>query len=376
MRSSDFDVAIVGGGPGGSATAMSLRAHAPALSVVLLEASNYDACRLGETLPPPTRSILEHLDVWDAFCALGAREVFGTTSVWGQSTPLDNDYIYMPANTGWHIDRTSFDRMLATAAENRGATLLTGTSLHDVQQVGADWQLTLSSAATISARFIVDATGGAAALARRSGARFVSLDRLVGVARFFDGTRNDSRLLVEAFEDGWWYTAGLPNGKRITGCITDADVARRLKLGEPEEWQQKLANAPTVAATIKDGMPSSPIIVRSTASRRLEPVATKNWLAVGDAASRFDPLSSQGISKALRSGIFAAYAIGDWLRQGDDSGLQRYSRFVTEEFKSYAAVRTKFYCQEQRWPASEFWRRRHKPVSPLNEKFERAEAYA
>src|SRR6266550_1104902 len=124
--SRSFDVAIVGGGPGGSATAISLLAHTPSLSVILIEATNYDTCRLGETLPPPTRAILDHLDLRDAFCALSSREVFGTTAVWGQPAPLDNDFIYMPANTGWHVDRTALDRMLATEAANRGAALLPG----------------------------------------------------------------------------------------------------------------------------------------------------------------------------------------------------------------------------------------------------------
>lgn len=353
-----FDVAIVGGGPGGSATAISLLAHAPSLSVILIEATNYDTCRLGETLPPPTRSILEHLDLWDAFCALRPREVFSTTAVWGGPAPLDNDFIFMPANTGWHVDRTSFDRMLATEAENRGATLLLGTSLRDVQQRGDDWQLTLSKGAALSARFIIDATGGKATLARRFGAQFVSLDNLVGVARFLEGGCDDPRLLVEAFEYGWWYTAGLPNGKRITGCITDADLAQQMKLGETEEWERRLANAPTVATLMRECKATSPIIIRSTASRRLEPVATEHWLAVGDAASRFDPLSSQGIFKAIRSGIFASYAIGDWLIQGDTSGLQRYCRYVAEEFRNYSEVRANYYSQEQRWPASQFWRRR------------------
>jgi flavin-dependent dehydrogenase len=357
--SRSFDVAIVGGGPGGSATAISLLAHAPSLSVILIEATNYDGCRIGETLPPPTRSLLEHLDLWDAFSALSPREVFGTTAVWGQPAPIDNDFIYMPANTGWHIDRTSFDRMLATEASNRGAALLLGASLRDVQQVGDDCQLTLSNGDTLSARFMVDATGGKATLARRFGAQFVILDRFVGAARFFEGGCEDSRLLVEAFEHGWWYTAGLPNGKRITGCITDADLAQRMKLGETEEWQRMLATAPTVAVLMRECKPTSPIIIRSTASRRLEPVATERWLAVGDAASRFDPLSSQGIVKALRSGIFASYAIGDWLLKGDSVGLKRYCRYVDEEFRNYSEVRTKYYCQEQRWPASKFWRRRH-----------------
>lgn len=33
--------------------------------------------------------------------------------------------------------------------------------------------------------------------------------------------------------------------------------------------------------------------------------------------------------------------------------------FVLDEFKRYAEVRTKYYREEQRWPESEFWLRRH-----------------
>src|ERR1051326_1080525 len=84
LKSSSFDVAIIGGGPGGSATAISLRAHAPSLSVVLIEASHYDGVRVGETLPPQARSILDHLEVWDEFCRLSPRNVFGTSAAWGR----------------------------------------------------------------------------------------------------------------------------------------------------------------------------------------------------------------------------------------------------------------------------------------------------
>ena len=100
-------------------------------------------------------------------------------------------------------------------------------------------------------------------------------------------------------------------------------------------------------------------MARSAASRRLDPVATETWLAVGDAASRFDPLSSQGIFKALRSGIFASYAIGDWLTRSDNTGLRRYHRYITKEFESYRFTRTQYYSHEQRWPTSPFWLRRH-----------------
>jgi flavin-dependent dehydrogenase len=359
MKPPSFDVAIIGGGPGGSATALSLRAHAPSLSVVLIEASHYESLRIGETLPPPVRPILEHLGVWDAFRNQRHREVYGTTAVWGAAIPLDNDFIYMPAGVGWHLDRAAFDAMLARQAESRGAVLILNTRLRGASRTGDEWRLTLSTGSLLSARFIIDATGGSAAFARRCGARFIDMDRLIGIARFFESSNDDPGTLVEAFEDGWWYTAGLPGGRRIIACMTDADLARRMRLSETEQWNRMLAAMPHVGALLRGSRPYGPIVIRSTESRRLDPAAGDHWLAVGDSASRFDPLSSQGIVKALRSGIFASYAISDLLTRDDDAGLRRYRRYVLEEFKSYTEVRAKYYREEQRWPTSEFWRRRH-----------------
>ena len=81
------DVAIAGGGPGGCAAALSLRAFAPSLSVALIEATKYDAPRIGETLPPPARALLEHVGVWETFLAQSHRPVYGTSSAWGAPSP-------------------------------------------------------------------------------------------------------------------------------------------------------------------------------------------------------------------------------------------------------------------------------------------------
>ena len=66
------------------------------------------------------------------------------------------------------------------------------------------------------------------------------------------------------------------------------------------------------------------------------------WLAVGDAASRFDPLSSLGIAKALRSGIFASYASGDWLTRADAAGLRRYRLYIRKEFNRYLETHAQY----------------------------------
>src|ERR1041384_282027 len=357
METQSFDVAIAGGGPGGSATAISLRDRAPSLSVVLIEVSSYESYRVGETLPPPARAILEHLRVWESFKHQRHQEAYGTSAAWGADEPHHNDFFFMPNNVGWHLDRTAFDAMLADEAQRRGARLVVDTRVREAQRTSEGWRLELANGNTIAARFIVDATGSAA-LARRCGARFIEADCLVGIAGLFDHCNGDPRTLVEAFEHGWWYTAGLPESRRIVICMTDADVARRLRIHETKEWRRPLAAMSHVGARVGKSDIAEKVLVRSASSRRLDPVAGLDWLAVGDSVSRFDPLSSQGIVKALRSGIFASYAISDLLERGDRDGLKRYGRYVAEEFESYTETRKKYYREEQRWPASEFWRRR------------------
>jgi flavin-dependent dehydrogenase len=354
-----FDVAIIGGGPAGCAAGLSLRAHAPELRVVLLEASAYESPRIGETLPPLSRRLLEHLGVWDGFRRQGHREVHGTAAAWGSPVPEDRDFLFTAQGNGWHLDRAAFDAFLADEAEARGVAVLRRTRVRRADRDGSLWKLKTGDGHPLTARFLVDATGSSAAFARRCGARFVASDRLAGFARLFEEEEgSDPRTLVEAFSDGWWYTAGLPGGLRIAACLTDADLARQLRLGEPAAWTRQLEATGQVRELLHGARPRGPVVVRATHTRRLEPAAGDGWLAVGDAASLFDPLSSQGILKGLRSGIFASYAIGDLLVKEDARGLDRYRRYVREEFESYSRVRARYYAEERRWPESPFWQRR------------------
>jgi len=354
-----FDVAIVGGGPAGCAAGLSLRAHAPGLSVVLCEASAYDGPRIGETLPPAARRVLQHLGVWEAFRRQGHREAHGTAAAWGSATPWEHDFLFSPHGAGWHLDRTAFDALLADEAEQRSVTLLRRCRVHTAAREDGGWRLRLAGGELLSARFLVDATGAAAALARRHGARFEISDRLTAFVRLFEETEErDPRSLVEAFADGWWYTAGLPGSLRVAACLTDADLAARLQPGDSAGWARLLSTAERVSALLAGARPQGPVTIRAAQSRRLTPAAGPGWLAVGDAASLFDPLSAQGILKGLRSGVFASYAIADLLEKEDDSGLARYDRFVRDEHAGYLRVRARYYAEETRWPESAFWSRR------------------
>jgi flavin-dependent dehydrogenase len=59
-------------------------------------------------------------------------------------------------------------------------------------------------------------------------------------------------------------------------------------------------------------------------SALLEPMAGEGWMAVGDAATAFDPVSGQGLANCLVSGFIGAHAASDHLA-GRNSALTVYS---------------------------------------------------
>jgi len=352
----DFDVLIAGAGPAGAATAISLGEFAPDLRVALIDAPPLDGLRVGETLPPQTKTVLEHLKVWDTFSADGHRPSYRTVSAWGAPDLRSNEFLFQTDQVGWRLDRARFDAMLLARAAQRATHVPARVSeaAHDKA-----WRVRLDDGRQMSARFLVDATGRGATLARMHGARFENLDRLVASAVLFDDVPDDGTgLLIETFADGWWYTAALPARQRIVACMTDADLARILGVARMDGFLDALGSTRHAGRTIAGARRRSAPVLKSAGSRRMTRACALPLLCVGDASSCFDPVSGQGILKALRSGIFASYAIGDRLVRNDDKGVARYQKFIADEFAGYREMLREYYAQEQRFADRLFWRRR------------------
>jgi len=366
-----FDVVIVGGGPAGTATALSLIKHQPSLSIAIIEGSQYERPRIGETLVPIAQPLLRQLEVWERFSNDNHLAAYGTCSAWGGDELSDNEFIYYPHNRGWHLDRRVFDRTLADEAVKRGVTLYIAGILVNSRKLADDqWHLTIQgkdkSISRIAASFVVDATGRRAVFARQQGARKELLDHLLGVFVFFrqngDQPLTDSYTLVEACEEGWWYSALIPDARIVVAFMSDADIVKQHDLKSPPRWFESMCKTRYVRGRLSQAEPLTRPAVQAANSHRLDHVAGTDWLAVGDAATTFDPLSSQGIFKALRSGILASYAILDHFK-GNHTGLERYAAAIAQEYKSYLETRLEYYSQEQRWPNSPFWQRRHRRSS-------------
>src|SRR4051812_39503821 len=183
IPASRADLAIVGGGPAGSAAALTLRRHAPGLSVQIVEAGDYSAARPGEVLPALARSLLDQLGVLPAFEAAGFVVGRAVAAAWADQDLAEQHSIFSARGPGWHLDRARFDRLLADAAVAAGATLRTGRAVRSAVPDGEGWRLLLANGEEVAARAVVWATGRSWRLARSLDAQVRVHDDLVALGR-------------------------------------------------------------------------------------------------------------------------------------------------------------------------------------------------
>lgn len=359
------DVVIVGGGPAGLATACTLVRHGR--SALVLELSSYESPRIGETFPPEIRLPLDALGLWDGFLETGHSTSPGIQSVWGNGRPYDNDFLSNPYGSGWHVDRRRFDAGFAESAQSRGVIIHRNarpTALN-LTASGA-WRLEFvaqRSICSLSARMLVDATGSRAVISRRLGDRRLAVDRMVGLIGFFDCrtvvNEHDQRTLIEAVSDGWWYSALLPTGHHIAGFMTDPDLLPHGTDRRLVHWESRLRTAPITRSRLDSGQLLCPLKVVPAGTSCLRSIIGEHRIAVGDAAASLDPLSSQGVYRALILGIEAASVV-DARLNGDSSAFTDYARRVHADFAVDLNERAEYYQREQRWPDAPFWKRRHR----------------
>jgi flavin-dependent dehydrogenase len=306
--------------------------------------------------------------VWEQFLKDNHTPCPGIISVWGNGEVYENDFISNPHGSGWHIDRRRFDEMLALAAEEAGAVVHRSVNVTScTQQPSGDWLIKTkgdNEAIGFQASFLVNAAGRRASPVVPVGvtaSEKISCDRLVGVVKFLivksAEFARDVRTLVEASENGWWYSAFLPEGRLVVAYMTDADLVPKGDLNRAQDWQRKLEQVPHTRERVETCAQSSELRIVAANSYRRASIKGNNYLMIGDAAAAFDPLSAQGIHRALEAGLSAAAAIEKHQR-GNHEALEDYEDKFARGYAGYLRTRAVYYNEERRWPKSLFWRRR------------------
>ena len=322
----DCDVAVVGGGPGGSAAAITLARAGR--DVVLVDKATFprDKC-CGDGL---TTSALRHLEALglrpDAVASWHPVTLAVLRSPSGRTAELP-----LPAGIGDGTyaavaRRTDLDAALLDVARAEGVKVHDGHALTGVTVPAGEGcvRLAVDGLGPVRARYVVAADGVWSpvrkALLGAAGEPDGYLGEWHAFRQYFRGGGPEAQrgLWVWFEEDllpGYLWSFPLPDGRLNVGYGVQRGSKRAPEpLGRrmSQLWPELLAR-PHIRAVLGDAAePEAPHKAWPIPARiERSPIAAAGGRAlfVGDAARATDPMTGEGIGQALESGILAAVAI-------------------------------------------------------------------
>lgn len=357
------NILIIGAGPAGSAAAILLARRG--FQVQLVERASLgetDRSKIGESLPPAVKPLLESLETWETFQGADHLKCYGNKSFWGNDKASYTDFISQPPGYGWHIDRSAFEQMLLKKAQSKGVIVAANTNLREAcweqDHWRVEWKTKEGNTIQKSFDFIIDASGRHSWLARQQGVDRLYEDSQLALVTFLQSRQPPSAAasLIETVADGWWYSANIPNNKMATAFLCKPNKTQRAQWLTETGWWRLLQQAPQTLDRLlqADCHWSHPPRFVSADSSILERTYGAGWVAIGDAAMTYDPIASHGIMMALVSARDASQAIAD-LFAGQTDALAQYHQIMSAAYYQYVQQREKYYQAERRFVGEGYW---------------------
>lgn len=347
----DFDFAVAGGGPAGSAAAISLaqRGH----RVVLFESERFPRFHIGESLLSTVNGAFDELGVRDAIEAAGFPRKWGARLLThdgrsGRGVDFAESREIETPET-WQVCREAFDRILLDRARAAGADVREGVRVTDFRfekdGVAVESE-TDGRRDAVRVRAVVDATGRRGLLAKKLALRkdepllanIAIYSHYRGVPRLAGDRPNDIRIV--ACEDaGWFWLIPISDDLMSVGVVLPKRLFQQLPAGTNEErLARAIAGTPVVAELMKDAERAWPVRAEKDFSYSASSYAGDRWLLAGDAGSFLDPVFSTGVSIALESGMEAAAALDGASAAGDFSAA-RFRAFSDRQRRRFEVFR-------------------------------------
>lgn len=335
-RSLIVDVAIVGGGPAATFTALYLLEQG--ITPLIIEQETFPRFHIGESLTGEVGAALRKLGLESKMNAAKYPVKYGV-KVYGQG---GNNQFWVPvmkrvrpgqggltAAHTWQVRRDEFDSMLLDEACSRGALHLRGSAeavCHDQQQVTGLVVATDSGKVVIQSKVVVDASGQKTFLAHQGvtsskerGAysnQIALYSRVRGAARD-QGEDSGNTLIFYSDRHRWSWFIPISEDQTSLGLVVPAKELAQSGLSPEEFYFDRIQTLnPALSNRLRQTDYTEKVRCSSNYSYRIHNFTGPGFLCVGDSHRFLDPIFSFGLHFASHEAKIAADHLAKSLQTG------------------------------------------------------------
>ncbi|UUE92312.1 NAD(P)/FAD-dependent oxidoreductase [Comamonas thiooxydans] len=335
QRVEQTEILIIGAGPSGSVAAGLLRKQGR--QVLILEKETFPRFSIGESLLPQSMEYIEQAGMLQDVVEAGFQYKNGAAFAKGElRTDFDFRDKFSPGwGTTYQVQRATFDKVLADAAEKAGTEIRYRHTVVAVDVSGEHPCVTVRSPEgdeyQVRARYLLDASGFARILPRMldlerpsdfpvRGALFTHIEDRIACE---DMDRNKILISVHpVHHDVWFWTIPFSNGRCSQGVVGTPDFLARYQGTEVERLRTIIAEAPSLSHVLRNAQWDTPGRSLTGYSANVTSLWGKGYALLGNAGEFLDPVFSSGVTIAFKSASLAAACI-ERMWQGETVDWQK-----------------------------------------------------
>jgi len=312
-------IAILGGGPAGSSTAIKLARQGHKVGV--FHTGKRPPLIVGESLLPAVIPMLRELGVEEEIKSFSKYKPGATvtlspyeavTSFFSKAEGKLPDYAY-------NTPRDKFDQAILDCAKKEGVKIFPNTAK---VEVGENDTVRLSEETLLAADgffengvdWIIDASGRARTLARTTLMKTEEGDRKDwALFAHWDKIKmiDPGNIHVDFLEKGWSWRIPLPDRVSL-GVVINPKHLQEFGNTPEEQYDNFVASEPQLIDFTHGSKRLTPVVKFNNWQNINERFYGKNWVCIGDAAGFIDPVFSTGLYLSMKS----AFKVADIINKG------------------------------------------------------------
>jgi menaquinone-9 beta-reductase len=333
--SNEFDVVIVGGGPGGSTCASFLSKHG--MKTLLLDSQKFPRDKTcGDGISGKSVRVLRELGLIDKVNRIENAKIHGVTisspngSVARIPIPQKKGYI----GEGFVSRREVFDNFLFENAKSKeNVTVIEKFQVTDLLKNGdhvvgvKGKNLETGEEQSFSAKVVVGADGANSVVARLNGLSKIEPEHfLVAIRLYYEGVKDlrdqiELHFIDEVLPGYFWIFPSIEGNKEGICNVGAGMVAKDMKkkgVSLEKAMYDAIDNNPLFKKRFENAKKRAPMKGWTLpCGSFVRPNAGNGFVLIGDAASLIDSFTGEGIGNAMYSAWYAADTIAEGIKEGN-----------------------------------------------------------